>query len=68
MLILGSACLGFYYPCSKTTQVIILKNNLDKVRGQKQPGTVPCNTIIKYSSTIMPQLPPSRPESCCPDS
>ena len=68
MLILGSACLGFYYPYSKTMQVIILKNNLDKVRSQKQPGTVPCNTIIKYSSSIMPQLPPSWPESCYSDS
>lgn len=59
ILILESACLGFYYPCSKTMQVIILTNTLSKVRSQKQPGTVPCDTTIKFSSTIMPQLPPS---------
>lgn len=45
--ILRSARLGFYSPCTKTVQVVMLGNNLDKVRSQTQPGTAPCSTIIK---------------------
>lgn len=32
VLILGSACSGFYCPCSKTMKVMRLKNHLDQVR------------------------------------
>lgn len=42
-----SACLGFYCSCTKTVQVLILENNLDKVRSQTKPGTAPFSTIIK---------------------
>lgn len=45
--VLRSACLGFYCSCTKTVQVVMLENNLDKVRSQSQPGTAPCSTIIK---------------------
>lgn len=46
-VVLRSACLGFDCSCTKTVHVVMLENNLDKVRSQSQPGTAPCSTIIK---------------------